>query len=135
MIKGTYINLPVANVTKTRAYFTALGFAINEQFSNDQAVALTLGPSSAAMLLSAEFFKTFIPKPIADAHHTTEVLIALQLESKGAVDTMTNEAIALGGKYVREPQDHGFMYSRAFADIDGHTWEPFWMEEKSDEPQ
>jgi uncharacterized protein len=129
MISGTYVNMPVKNVAATRAFFTALGFSFNEDFSNENAVAMTLGPNTAAMLLGEEFFKTFIPKPISDAHKATEVLVAIQLADRAAVDAMTDKAIATGGHYVREAQDHGFMYSRAFADLDGHIWEPFWMGE------
>jgi uncharacterized protein len=127
MITGTYVNMPVKNVAATRAFFAGLGFSFNEDFSNDKAVAMTLGPNTSAMLLGEEFFKTFIPKPISDAHKSTEVLVALQLADRAAVDAMTDEALATGGHFVRDAQDHGFMYSRAFADLDGHIWEPFWM--------
>ena len=127
MISGTYINLPIKNVAATRAFFSGLGFSFNEDFSNENAAAMTLGPNTSAMLLQEEFFKTFIPKPISDGHTSTEVLVAIQLADRAAVDTMTDKALATGGHYVRDAQDHGFMYSRAFADLDGHIWEPFWM--------
>jgi uncharacterized protein len=127
MISGVYVNLPVANVAASRAFFTGLGLSINEDFSNESAIAVTLGPSSAAMLLSHEFFKGFTPLPIADARATTQTLVAIQLESRAAVDAMAEKAFATGGSVVRDAQDHGFMYAHAFADIDGHIWEPFWM--------
>ena len=127
MITGTYVNLPVKDVTASRTFFGALDFTFNENFSNEKAVAITLSPNVAAMLCSEEFFKSFITKPISDAHKTTEVLIAIQLSDRAAVDTMTEKALAIGGHFVREAQDHGFMYSSAFADLDGHIWEPFWM--------
>ena len=133
MISGTYVNMPIKNVAATRAFFTSLGFSFNEDFSNEKAVAMTLGPNTAAMLLQEEFFKTFIPKPISDAHKATELLVAIQLADRAAVDAMTDKAIATGGHYVREAQDHGFMYSRAFADLDGHIWEPFWMTDQKPE--
>jgi uncharacterized protein len=129
MIQGTYVNLPVKNVAATRAFFAGLGFSFNEDFSNDKAVAMILGPNTSAMLLGEEFFQTFIPKPISNAHKLTEVLVAIQLADRSAVDAMTDKAIGTGGHYVRDAQDHGFMYSRAFADLDGHIWEPFWMGE------
>lgn len=129
MISGTYINLPVKNVAASRAFFTGLGFSINEQFSNDTTIAVTLGPSAAAMLLEEAFFKTFIANPLANALETTGALVAIQLANRDAVDAMSRKAIATGGAFVREAQDMGFMYSRAFADIDGHIWEPFWMDE------
>jgi uncharacterized protein len=133
MITGTYINLPVKNVGATRAFFAGLGFSFNEDFSNDKAVAMILGPNIYAMLLGEEFFKTFIPKPISDAHKATEVLVAIQLANRAAVDAMTEKALATGGHYVRDAQDHGFMYSRAFADLDSHIWEPFWMTDQQPE--
>jgi uncharacterized protein len=110
--------------------FTGLGFSINEQFSNDTAIAVTLGPSAAAMLLEEAFFKTFTAKPLANAHETTAALVAIQLANREAVDAMTRKAIATGGFFAREPQDMGFMYACAFADIDGHIWEPFWMDDQ-----
>jgi uncharacterized protein len=127
MITGTYVNLPVKNVAATRSFFAGLGFSFNEDFSNDKAVAMILGPNTSAMLLGEEFFKTFIPKPISDAHKSTEVLVAIQLADRVAVDAMSDKALETGGHFVRDAQDHGFMYSRAFADLDGHIWEPFWM--------
>jgi uncharacterized protein len=130
MISGVYINLPVADVAASRAFFTGLGLSINEDFSNESAIAVTLGPSSAAMLLSHDFFKGFTPLPIADARAATGVLVAVQLESRDAVDAMAAKAFATGATPVRDPQDHGFMYAHAFADPDGHIWEPFWMNDQ-----
>lgn len=127
MIKGSYVNLAVKDVPATRSFFAALGFSFNENFSNENAVAVTLGPDTGAMMLEEAFFKTFIPKPISDAHQTTEMLIAIQLADRTVVDAMVAKAMANGGHYVRDAQDHGFMYSCAFADLDGHVWEPFWM--------
>jgi uncharacterized protein len=126
-ISGTFINLPVKNVAATRAFYTALGFGINEQFSGDHAICVLLGKESFAMMLGHDFFKGFTPRPIADATQATEVLTALQLESREAVDAIMTAALANGGTEVREPQDLGFMYSRAFADLDGHIWEPLHM--------
>jgi uncharacterized glyoxalase superfamily protein PhnB len=68
------------------------------------------------------------PLVLADAHQATEVLTALQLDSREAVDRFAERALATGGAAVRAAEDHGFMYARAFADPDGHIWEPFWMD-------
>jgi uncharacterized protein len=127
MIQGVYVNLPVANVAASRAFFTGLGFSINEDFSNETAIAVTLGPSSAAMLLDKAYFQTFTPRPAAFGHDATETLVAIQLESRAAVDTLLAKALAAGATEPRAAQDHGFMYSRAMADLDGHIWEAFWM--------
>jgi predicted lactoylglutathione lyase len=80
------------------------------------------------MLLSEPMFQGFTPKPVSDAHRSTEVLVALSLESRAAVDAMAAAAVAAGGRLPRAPQDHGFMYAQAFEDLDGHIWEPFWMD-------
>jgi predicted lactoylglutathione lyase len=80
------------------------------------------------MILKEEFFKTFIPgTQIADATKTTEVLVALSADTREGVDELAKKAIAAGGSQLREPEDHGFMYSRSFQDPDGHIWEVFWM--------
>lgn len=127
MISGTYINLPIKDVAATRAFFTGLGFSFNEQFSGETALALTLNENTAAMLLQEDYFKTFISTPLSDAKKSTEVLIAIQLADRAAVDSLTAKALALGATKVRDPQDLGFMYSQSFHDLDGHIWEPFWM--------
>ncbi len=81
------------------------------------------------MILREEFFKTFIPKKeIADATKTTEVLVALSADSKEKVNELADKALAAGASKLREPEDHGFMYSRSFQDLDGHIWEVFWMD-------
>jgi uncharacterized protein len=129
MISGTFVNMPIKSVVATRAFFAGLGFSFNEDFSNDNAVAMTLGPNTSAMLLEEEFFKTFISTPLSDARKSTEVLIAIQLADREAVDTMTAKALATGATKTREAQDLGFMYSTSFHDLDGHIWEPFWMGE------
>lgn len=79
------------------------------------------------MLLRRDFFQTFIKKDIADAHCVTESLTCLSRDSRAAVDEMVANAIAAGGKETRPPQDHGFMYGRAFEDLDGHIIECVWM--------
>lgn len=122
-----YINLPVEDLVRSRAFFTALGFSFNEAFCDETALGMEINENCAAMLLTKEKFAPFTPRHIADAGQTTEVLTALQLDSREAVDAMVATALANGGAAVREPEDHGFMYGHAFADPDGHIWEPFWM--------
>ena len=124
---NTYINLPVADLSRARRFFEALGFTFNDQFCDDTAISMGIGASSFAMLLTHEKYKTFTDKRIADTGETSEVLIGLQLESREAVDAMMEAAVANGGSEARPAEDHGFMYGRAFADQDGHVWEPFWM--------
>ena len=131
MLRGavnTYINLPIADLDRTRRFFEALGFSFNDQFSDETALGMQIGATSYAMLLTHEKFKTFTDKAIADTNKTSQVLIALQLESRAAVDAMMAAAIENGGAEARPAEDHGFMYEHAFADPDGHVWEPFWMD-------
>lgn len=128
---NVYINLPVADLARSRAFFAALGFEFDPRFSDGDALAVRLGESGGAMLLTHEKFAAFTPRPIADARAATEVLTALSLDSREAVDGMMAAALANDGAEVRPADDHGFMYGRVFADPDGHIWEPFWMDMKA----
>lgn len=125
---NTYINLCVADVTRSKAFFSALGFSFNDYFSDQDSIAMQISETCFAMMLHPGKFKGFTPRAIADATKTTEVLTALQLESKAAVDAMIEAAIGAGGSEFRPAEDHGFMYGRSFCDPDGHVWEPFWFD-------
>jgi len=128
MTKQIFINLPVKDLEKTIEFFTKLGFKFNPQFTDENATCMIIGENIFAMLLVEKFFKSFISKEIADAKKTTEVLLGLQVESKKEVDEMVNKAIKAGGIESREAQEHGWMYSRSFEDINGHIWEVFHMD-------
>lgn len=124
---SVFINLPIADPVRSRAFFAGLGFGFNEQFSDEKAIAMVLSDHATVMMLRREFFQTFTPRAVADATRTSEVLIAIARDSREAVDDIVARAVELGGSIVRPPEDHGFMYGHAFADLDGHIWEPFWM--------
>ena len=123
-----FVNLPVQNLAKSKAFYKALGFSFNPQFSDDTGACMVISEHNYAMLLTHEKFKSFATKPIPDAHKTTGVMVALALESKQAVDDMAAKAVRGGGKEPKPKQDYGFMVQRTFEDPDGHTWEPFWMD-------
>jgi uncharacterized protein len=123
MHKQIFVNLPIADMAKSQAFFRALGYSFDPNFTNDQGASLVLGENLYAMLLVREFFATFIDKPIADAHKSTEVLVCVSCDSREQVDSLVAKAIAAGGKAPRKPQDHGFMYAHGFEDLDGHLWE------------
>jgi uncharacterized protein len=123
MHKQIFVNLPIADMAKSQAFFRALGYSFDPNFTNDQGASLVLGDNLYAMLLVREFFATFIDKPIADAHKSTEVLVCVSCDSREQVDSLVAKAIAAGGKAPRKPQDHGFMYAHGFEDLDGHLWE------------
>ncbi len=113
MAQGVFINLPVADLATSKRFFESLGFAFNPQFTDDSAACLVLGPSHYAMLLSHARFKDFIPHERVDAHRQTEVLVALQLDSRNAVEQMMHKALAAGGKHFRPAEDHGWMFGHA----------------------
>lgn len=135
MHKQIFVNLAVADLPKSRAFFESLGLSFNPQFSNDQGACLVLGENLFAMLLTREFFKTFIDKQIADSRQTTEVLTCLSCESRAEVDALVAKAVKAGGKAHRQPQDHGFMYGHGFEDLDGHIWELAFMDMSAVPPQ
>ena len=126
-----FVNLPVKDLDKSKEFFSKLGFAFNAQFTNENAACMVISEENYAMLLVESFFKTFTKKEIVNAKKSTEVLVALSSESKEDVDKLLRNALAAGAKEANEPQDHGFMYSRSFEDLDGHIWEIFWMDPKT----
>ena len=128
MATQIYVNLPVQNVARSRRFFTELGFAFNEQFSNEQAVCMVVGDDSFVMLLVESFFQTFTKKPVADASKSTEVLVCLSCDSRSKVDDLVAKAVAAGGTSPNPKQDHGFMYGHGFEDLDGHVWELIFMD-------
>ena len=124
-----FVNLPVADVAKSTAFYEAIGCKLDPRFSNEQASAMQLSDEIVFMLLAHEFFQTFTAKAIADSRATTEVLICISRENREAVDAIVEAAAAAGGKgEVRPPQDYGFMYGRTFEDPDGHIFEPMHMD-------
>ena len=117
MAKQIFVNLPVKDLNKTIKFFTKLGFKFNPKFTDENATCMIIGKNIFVMLLVERFFKTFIKKEIANTSKTKEV------------DEMISKVIKAGGKEAREAQDHGWMYGRAFEDLDGHIWEIFYMDE------
>jgi predicted lactoylglutathione lyase len=128
MSKMIFVNLPVADVAKSTAFYEAIGFEKNPQFSNEQASCMVWSDAIFVMVLDHGFYRTFTSKQIADAHQTSAALIALSRDSRAEVDAITDAAIAAGGRQTRDTQDMGFMYSRAFEDLDGHIFEPMYMD-------
>ncbi len=129
-----FVNLPVKDLDRSVAFFTRLGFRFNPQFTNEQATCMIVSETSYVMLLVEPFFQTFTDKPLVDATKATEVRVGLSAENRAAVDAMADQAIAAGGSAQGEPNDAGFMYSRAFKDLDGHQWEVMFMEASAVQP-
>lgn len=128
MLRQIFVNLPIKNMARSQAFFKALGLHFNPQFTNEQGACLQIAENIFAMLLVEPFFQGFTKLPIADAHKSTEVLIALSCDSKAEVDELVGKALAAGGTTPNEARDMGFMYQHGFTDLDGHQWEVFWMD-------
>ena len=129
MSRMIFVNLPVADLAKSRRFLEALG-AVNEpKFTDETAACMTLSDSIHVMLLTHDKFRQFTPRPIADAHSGTEVLLCLSAESRESVDTSIERGVAAGGTADPSPkQDYGVMYGRSVSDPDGHIWEIMWMD-------
>ncbi|MBX5460200.1 MAG: VOC family protein [Steroidobacteraceae bacterium] len=130
-----FVNLPVKDLKRSVEFFTSLGYTFNPHFTDEKATCMIVGEDIFVMLLVEPFFKTFTPKPIADAARSTEVLIALSAESREKVDELVAKAVAAGGTTPMPAQDHGFMYQHGYQDLDGHMWELVWMDPKAIPPQ
>jgi len=128
MVKKIFVNLPVSDVAKATAFYEAIGFTKNPMFSNEQGSGMIWSDEISVMLLDRVFYATFTPKTIIDARTQSGALLALAFDSRAEVDAITEAAIKVGGREAHEPEDHGYMYSRAFEDPDGHGWGPFFMD-------
>lgn len=128
MATKIFVNLPVKDLNKSVEFFSKLGFKFNPQFTDESATCMIISDNIFAMLLVETRFKDFTKKEIADAKKTTEVLIALDAESREEVDELVKKAVAAGGSTYREPEDYGWMYTNSFADLDGHQWEILFMD-------
>jgi uncharacterized protein len=122
-----FVNLPVKNLPKSVAFFTALGYTFNPQFTDENATCMIVSDSIFVMLLVEDYFKAFTKKTIVNARTNTEVLLCLSCESREHVDAMVRKAVAAGGTTSSEAKDLGFMYQHGYDDLDGHTWELMHM--------
>jgi uncharacterized protein len=120
--KQVFINLPVADLPTSMAFFKALGFSHNPQFSDDNGACIVVSDTILVMLLSHARFRDFTPKAICDTSNAVEVLLSLSCESREEVDGLVAKAVAAGGSTYDKPQDYGFMYTHSFVDPDGHGW-------------
>ena len=123
-----FVNLPVKDLKRSMDFFSALGYRFNAQFTDDKAACMVISDDIYAMLLTHEKAREFTKKELADAHKTTEVLVALSAESREKVDELVDKALEHGASVLRDPEDYGFMYGRSFNDPDGHIWEVMWMD-------
>lgn len=128
MPRMIFVNLPVADLAASTAFYEALGFRNNPHFTDRTAACMVWSEAIHVMLLTHGKWRTFTDRPIPPGT-ASEVMLALSLDDRAAVDALNAAAAAHGGQGDINPaQDHGFMYSRALADPDGHVWEAFWMD-------
>lgn len=123
-----FVNLPVADLDRSKAFYAGLGFGFDEQFSDERTASVVVSEHIVVMLLTRDRFADFVPGTVGDPAQATTVLNALSVESREEADEMLARALVSGGKPWQPAQDHGFMYGTSFADPDGHVWETVWMD-------
>lgn len=126
--RNLFVNLPVADLERSKAFFTTLGFTFNPLFSDETAACMLVGEQSFFMLLTRERFAEFSKLPIADPTTHALALYCFSVASRDEVDSVSAAALAAGATEADDAEDHGFMYSRSFFDPDGHGWQVMWME-------
>ncbi|RQZ19830.1 glyoxalase/bleomycin resistance/extradiol dioxygenase family protein [Burkholderia sp. Bp9031] len=127
MHKMVFINLPVVDLPRSKAFYQALGFEVVPAYTNDQAACLKISDTIFAMLLVRPFFQTFTDKTIVDPATHVQVLSCLSCESPAEVDEVVAKARAAGGTTPRPPMEYPGMYGHSFADPDGHAWELMYV--------
>lgn len=130
-----FLNLPVASLETTKAFFASLGFTFDPRFTDENAACMVLSDLGYVMLLNTTFFKTFSTRELCDTSKHIEGLFAFQVDSREEVEAIVTKALANGGKPAMKANDHGFMYQWSFLDPDGHQWEVFWMDPNAVPPQ
>ena len=123
-----FVNLPVTDLSRSRAFYAALGFSFDERFSDDTAASVVISEHIYVMLLTHEKFATFTPRPVGDPSRDTSVLLALSRDSREAVDAFMAAGLGAGGTDNDKVQDYGFMYGRSISDPDGNILEVMWMD-------
>ena len=122
VIKQIFINLPVAHLPRSMAFFKALGFSHDPKFTDDAGACIVVSDTILVMLLTQARFRNFTPKDLCDTSKAVEVLLTLSCESRVEVDRLVANAVAAGGSTYDKPEDYGFMYTHSFVDPDGHGW-------------
>jgi hypothetical protein len=127
MNKQIIFNLPVQDLERSKAFFSALGFSVNPRYSNENALFMNVVDDTLhVMLMTRAFFESLINKPAVQAREANEVIICLSCESREEVDSLIARATAAGARIPHPPEDHGFMYDQGFEDLDGHLWNLVW---------
>jgi hypothetical protein len=128
MAKQIFINLAVKDLQKSMDFYTALGFTNNPQFSDDAGKCMVWSENIFVMLLTHEKFISFATKPLADTKSNLAGLFSLSVDSVDEVNNIMTKGLKAGGTEPSEFKDYGFMQQRTIEDLDGHTWEIFYMD-------
>ncbi|GAA3272028.1 VOC family protein [Paenarthrobacter aurescens] len=128
MTTSIFVNLPVSDLEASKNFYTALGYTINPNFSDETAACVVFSDTIFTMLLTHDKFSQYTKQPIADTQNSTAAIVAISADSREDVDSLAAKALEAGGSETYEPMDMGFMYGRAFRDLDGHHWEVVWMD-------
>lgn len=128
--KHIFVNLPVKNLDRSKAFFEEMGFGFDEEMTDEKGACMIIGPSIYGMLLTEEFFMSFSKREIADTANNAEVITAIYATSKDEVDSLVNAAFAAGAQQAGEKMDDEYMYLKSFKDLDGHMWEVLYMSEE-----
>ncbi|MEX5637366.1 VOC family protein [Parafrankia sp. FMc2] len=123
-----FVNIPVADLERSKAFFAKLGFSFNPSFTDETAACMLVGEQASVMLLSHPKFAEFSKLPMADPATHALALYCFGVSSREEVNTVTEAALAAGAVEADGPQDYGFMCSRSFFDLDGHGWQVMWMD-------
>jgi len=119
-----FLNLPVTDLERSRAFYLGLGFTVNPQFTDDNTACIVLDDGHLyLMLLSHDSFAQFTRKPIVDSASATGAIFSISVEDRDTVDRVADTALTSGGGFSADSHDLGFMYTRSFQDPDGHLWE------------
>jgi predicted lactoylglutathione lyase len=123
------VNLPVTDLERAKAFYTATGFPLNPAFTDHNAACVIVeADHSAIMLLTREFFQTMSDLPIGDPAVNPSVSTAIYFDVRESVDKAVAAGIAAGGTEPHPPADYGFMYQRQLNDPDGNILELGYMD-------
>lgn len=126
--KMIFVNLPVSDLKAAIAFYEAVGAVRNDDFADDSTQMISFSETIHAMLLTRERFSSFTPRAISNPHDSVQLGLSLTAATRAEVDDFVDRALAVGGTEPNPMQDYGFMYSRGFADLDGHMWDSVWMD-------
>ena len=129
MAKMIFVNLPVSDLARSTAFYQAVGGEKNPQFCDGTASCMVFSDAIHVLLMTHDKYRQFTSKKIADAKSTSQVLLSLSADSRGAVDEIIGRVQVAGGVLDPSPiDDYDFMYGRSFEDPDGHLWGVMWLD-------